>query len=390
MIPLLAFVIVQSSVPRIASTIYYMQYYRLARMVEGSVYSFVVTTMKTACEFLKDDPLSLNDASSVNSTLSAAFSSSTVLSPHASYLRTRSTSFGSTSNSKLNSSKPNSAPPHHINSTSAPQKRFSVNHRKSQSADLYGMIDLSISGNPSPLEQQVFSDHDLNDEDDEDEEDRFSNNTATSSSSVASSRRNSAIIRPHIVLPNPRNNNSSGTTTAENRKSLDIPNDWLSPNHLSSSSNRYKMIPSRNLGLSRPMVSTTFPSISNSTPLPMDIIEPTTSSSNEIPKLGRSLSASTVVKNKLPPKVINIRDRISFDGIKRPASICIDTRSLHSIEDGEEESEELMGDFLRGLSKLDGNVVGERTGSFKTFRRFQESFFFFFFFLFFFSLCAFA
>lgn len=38
MIPLLAFVIVQSNVPRIASTIYYMQYYRLARMVEGSVY----------------------------------------------------------------------------------------------------------------------------------------------------------------------------------------------------------------------------------------------------------------------------------------------------------------------------------------------------------------
>lgn len=38
MIPLLAFVIVQSNVPRIASLIYYMQYYRLARMIDGSVY----------------------------------------------------------------------------------------------------------------------------------------------------------------------------------------------------------------------------------------------------------------------------------------------------------------------------------------------------------------
>ncbi len=38
MIPLLAYVIVQSTVPRIASLIYYMQYYRLARMIDGSVY----------------------------------------------------------------------------------------------------------------------------------------------------------------------------------------------------------------------------------------------------------------------------------------------------------------------------------------------------------------
>ncbi|KAI9256286.1 hypothetical protein EDC94DRAFT_523097 [Helicostylum pulchrum] len=241
--------------------------------------------MKTACEFLKDDPLSLNDASSVSSSISAGSLSTINLSPE----RSRSVSFSSTNKF----GKPTSAPPHHVNSA-----RFSLNHRKSQSADL-------------------------------------------------NSRRNSAIIRPHMVLPNPR--------TGENRKSLDIPNDWLLPNY-TTNNNRYKLIPSRNLGLSKPMVTTTFPSISNSTPLP----------------LGRSLSTSTVIKKKLaqPPKVINIRDRISFDGIRRPASICIDTRSLHSIEDGKEDSEELMGDFLRGLSKIDGNVVGERTGSIKTFRHF--------------------
>lgn len=314
--------------------------------------SFVVTTMKTACEFLKDDPLSLNDASSVSSSMSAGSLSTINLSPE----RSRSVSFGSASKF----GKPNSAPPHHVNSA-----RFSLNHRKSQSADLYGLTDLSINNNsihPSPLEQEVL-DVDI-------EQDHFS---------TSSSRRNSAILRPHIVLPNPRH--------GENRKSLDIPNDWLLPNHTTTSSsgnNRYKMIPSRNLGLSKPMVTTTFPSISNSTPLPVDVLPhhhcdspPITTSSAltnpviDIPRLGRSLSTSTVIKKKLsqPPKVINIRDRISFDGIRRPASICIDTRSLHSIEDGGEESEELMGDFLRGLSKLDGNVVGERTGSIKTFRR---------------------
>lgn len=360
LIPLLAFVIVQSNVPRLASLIYYMQYYRLARMVEGSVYryhvyhslphrphtysfslcSFVVTTMKTACEFLKDDPLSLNDASSVSSSISAGSLSTINLSPE----RSRSVSFGSASKF----GKPNSAPPHHVNSA-----RFSLNHRKSQSADLYGLTDMTQS-------EDVMVDI---------EQDRYA-----SSSSNSSSRRNSAIVRPLIVLPNRHE---------ENRRSLEIPNDWLLPSHTttSSSGNRYKML-SRNLGLSKPMVTTTFPSISNSTPLPVDVLPhdrdpPMTTSSAltnsviDIPKLGRSLSTSTVIKKKLsqPPKVINIRDRISFDGVRRPASICIDTRSLHSIEDGGEESEELMGDFLRGLSKLDGNVVGERTGSIKTFRR---------------------
>lgn len=387
--------------------------------------------MKTACEFLKDDPLSLNDSSSVNSNLSATSSSTTgtvtergervgtsgALSPHLHHqsLRSRSTSFGSSNLNSHNSSnnntkKPNSAPPPY-NSPQQQQQRLSFNHRKSQSADLYGMTDLSLNSGTG-LDQQVFSDSELmNNINDIDQQDllllegEYGLTATSGNSSLDSSRRNSAILRPHIVLPNPRsssNNSPSNHIQHEsNRKSLDIPNDWLLPATSSSSStntsssaaataynstnSRYKMIPSRNLGLSRPMVSTTFPSISNSTPLPIDLVEPTTSSSSsssssDIPKLGRSLSASTVVKNRLhnkqqAPKVINLRhDRISafhhHDGNKRPASICIDTRSLHSIEDGgEEESEELMGDFLRGLSKLDGNVVGERTGSFKTFRR---------------------
>ncbi|KAI8642868.1 hypothetical protein BD408DRAFT_402253 [Parasitella parasitica] len=252
------------------------------------------------------------------------------------------------------------------------------------------------------------------DEGDDDDDDRCS--TTSSSSSC----RNVALLRPHIVLPNPRH--------AENRKSLDIPNDWLLPNNSSPRmtgngrnyyhTNGYK--PSRNLSSSRPMVSTTFPSLSNSTPLRLDALPPShyhhrlqpsspplqpassplrpqqyqqqqepeqqqqqqqqhpqyhhhlpsvpsVSSVADIPKLGRSLSASTFRKKRSqqPPKVITVRDRISFDSIQRPASLYLDTRSLHSIEDGGEESEELMGDFLLNLGKLDGNVVG----SFKPFKR---------------------
>jgi hypothetical protein len=282
MIPLLAYVIVQSHVPRIAGLIYYMQHYRLARMVEGSVYSFVITTMKSAVEFLKDDPLSLNDLilSSSSSTLSLHDTASSSRS------RTRSTSFSSNK-----SAHPPPPPPQQ-------QQRLTLHHRKSLSADLYGHIDFQ----PTTTMEQ---------------------------------RRNSAILRPHTVVP------------SQNRKSLDITNDWLLPQR--------KPI-SRPLNETRPMVSTTFPSLSNSTPLPIDNIP-------ETPKLGRSLSASTVVR---PPKVINIRDRVVMEG-GRPASICLDTRSLHSIDDGGEESEELMGDFLLGLSKLDGNVVG--SGSFRSSRK---------------------
>ncbi|KAI9250047.1 hypothetical protein BY458DRAFT_525054 [Sporodiniella umbellata] len=63
MIPLLAFILVQSHVPRMASLGYYMQHYRLAEMIEGSVYSFVLATLQSAYEFLRGDPLSLYDTS---------------------------------------------------------------------------------------------------------------------------------------------------------------------------------------------------------------------------------------------------------------------------------------------------------------------------------------
>ncbi|KAI8087879.1 uncharacterized protein B0P05DRAFT_464870 [Gilbertella persicaria] len=226
--------------------------------------------MKTAIQFLKDDPLFLLN--------------------HLSLIHTRSTSLD-------------------VQQSTEPVTPSC--HRKTQSADLYSTVE------PSDTH-----------------------------------RRNSAILRPHIVLPNPRHH--------DHRKSLEIPHDWLLPTH--TMEEKQQQIPSRHLAASKPMIQTTFPKISNSTPL---------SAEPSVPKLGRSLSASTVVKKKAsqPPTIINLRDRVSFDGIQRPASISLDTRSLHSIEDSAEDQEELMGDFLMGLSKLDGDVVGARSGSFKTFRR---------------------
>ncbi|KAI8331644.1 hypothetical protein BD560DRAFT_55776 [Blakeslea trispora] len=114
MIPLLAFVIVQSNVSRIASSIYYMQYYRLARMIEGSVYSYVVTAIKSAIEFLKGDPLFILHNPNIT---------------HDSLNRTRSTSLGSNNGIKQKQHLP---------------IHYRTQHRKTQSADLYNLITHTI------------------------------------------------------------------------------------------------------------------------------------------------------------------------------------------------------------------------------------------------------
>ncbi|KAG1461698.1 hypothetical protein G6F55_003422 [Rhizopus delemar] len=244
MIPLLAFIIVQSHVPRKASLIYYMQHYRLARMIEGSVYSFVLATMKSACEFLKDDPLSLHDMAATQRSRSVSFQhepkSSDLLLSH---------------------------------------------HRKSQSADFH-------------------------------------------------TETGPHILRPHIVLPS---TNSSTSSHSDHRKSLEIPDHWVVYQSSSSSSTNTRHIQKQSLGASKPMFSTIVPSLSTN-------LYPT--------KLGRSLSASPTTTRKCPPEVIHVPERL--DPIKRPASM-IDTVS----DDG-------MGDFLNSLSQLDGDVVGERTGSIKS------------------------
>lgn len=331
MIPLLAFVIVQSNVSRIASSIYYMQYYRLARMIEGSVYSYVVTAIKSAIEFLKGDPLFILHNPNIT---------------HDSLNRTRSTSLGSNNGIKQKQHLP---------------IHYRTQHRKTQSADLYNLITHTIE---SPFGTDDDDDNNNSSSNMTDEEDLYN---SSNTSSHSNSRRNSAILRPYMVLPRHH----------EDRKSLDIPHDWLTPQPQPQTQQTNKsMIPTRTLAATKPMIQTTFPKISNSTPLSVeqeDETIPPIHSILEVPKLGRSLSASTVVKGhqkkSTPPTVINLRDRVSFDGMQRPASICLDTRSLHSIEDGAEDQEELMGDFLMGLSKLDGDVVGGRSGYFKTFKR---------------------
>ncbi|ORZ24639.1 hypothetical protein BCR42DRAFT_93942 [Absidia repens] len=65
-----------------------------------------------------------------------------------------------------------------------------------------------------------------------------------------------------------------------------------------------------------------------------------------------------------PPKIINIPDRLSFDGTgRRPASICIDTRSpsIHrpsSFQAPTDGNQEDLGEFLLGLQQMEGDVTG--------------------------------
>lgn len=223
-------------------------------------------------------------------------------------------------------------------STPSPRLR----HRKSHSADLQGVTDECNSN----------------------------------CSSAASSRRNSltpsVIIRPPIVLPSPRETN---------RHSLDIPNDWMlhHPHHphtpppFSPISHERPLSRPSSIGHSRPLVSTTFPTISNSSPLPshtnsvatpsepQEVKAQDTNPTAAERKLSRSLSSTSSLfeRKTQPPQVINI------EGPRRPASICIDPRLMRR----DEEDSNLMGDFLRGLQSLDGDIVGERSGSYRTYRR---------------------
>ncbi|KAI7865412.1 hypothetical protein BDF14DRAFT_1824849 [Spinellus fusiger] len=444
MIPMLAYVLMHSQISRLASLAFYMEHFRLSH-IERSEHSFALVTLKTAIEFLKGDPLSLLDACSGASTLSSASTSSAILSPQIQSLRTRSTSFGSplssppastasshashyrstsltsqnTSQSTYEDTTPtatNSLPLHHHHPShhshhhpSHPATARVLHHRKSQSADLQNIIHPPIVTVSVPMPD---------------------NNTP-----YERHRRNSlspsVVVRPPIVLPGVR----------ENRKSLDIPNDWMlhsddscdlpsSSIHTHSRSSPHTGLKNAPLSYTRPIVSTTFPTISSASVSPTTEeaqydhpreIYPTTtsytadtntnsgtisgsnnnnnsSSSNtptyyhpialstreyrksdsihnslpDTPRLAQSLSttATTAKRAELynqPPTIINIRDRVSFDSMKRPASICMDTRSMNS-NGSQEEVDELMGDFLRGLQSMEGDIVGERSGSFRSYR----------------------
>ncbi|KAG0738779.1 hypothetical protein G6F64_011493 [Rhizopus arrhizus] len=246
MIPLLAFIIVQSGVRRKASLIYYMQHYRLARTIEGSVYNFVLTTMKSACEFLKDDPLSLYD--------------------------------NMTANQRSLPHRPHSAP---------------LLHYHQKTTDFRNLMD------------------------------------------------SSAMCRPYLLPPN--------ILLPHSPKDFDLMSDWKTYSSNSSISSSHSTTYRQSLGSSEPMISTTFPSLSNSTPLYQ-----TPNRKHE-----RSLSSTlATAKKRYPPEIIHVPERT-----RRPASITIDTRS--SLDD--QGKDDLMGDFLKGLSTLDDDVARGSAESIKTF-----------------------
>ncbi|ORX46747.1 hypothetical protein DM01DRAFT_1339406 [Hesseltinella vesiculosa] len=94
--------------------------------------------------------------------------------------------------------------------------------------------------------------------------------------------------------------------------------------------------------------------------------------------LGRSFSTSTVKPPKRippplrpPPQVINLPDHVSVDlptsPNRRPASICIDTRSMRQYQPPSSDNQEELGDFLLGLQKVSGDIIGERSGEVRMF-----------------------
>ncbi|KAI7878650.1 hypothetical protein K492DRAFT_4574 [Lichtheimia hyalospora FSU 10163] len=206
----------------------------------------------------------------------------------------------------------------------------SLRHRKSQSADLHGMAVADAAG---------------------DEYDRTNNRRNSLTPSV--------IIRP-IVAQQQNNNNN-------NRRSLDISNDWMVGKH----HQHHQAAPTiPTISHSRPIVSTTFPTISNSTPLPGLNPNSTLSSAptaiiSENRRLARSLSSTSSLfcgqNVHHPPEIINLRSSRA-----RPASICIDPRSMHQDK---EEQEDDLGDFLLGLRNVDADIVGERSGAYRAVRR---------------------
>lgn len=360
-----------------------------------------------------------------------------------------------------------------------------LRHRKSQSVDIQCLLDSH--------QQSSSSSSDSGKEEDYEELLTPTPNRRTSSVTPK--------VRSTIFLQGPN----------ENRRSLDIPNDWMLHNtnasksspdlfansfassqqqhinqphhhthyiqqqqspHYHSSNHHYHhgkptTPPKHVLGHTQPMISTTLPTISNSTPLPGNSPPTSSSSSNphyyyyrhqQLPtspktteealmpdtmeityndildksdtrsasprlsanplsspnrpwsyastgleyasfndvddannKLDESLSASNTLKGHFnshhqppvsvpsspvmthqrhqatpkPPNVINITDRLSFDGPgRRPASICIDTRSssMHGRTKGSDVNPKDLGDFILGLQKVDGDIIGESSG----------------------------
>lgn len=358
-------------------------------------------------DFLKGDPLALHDASSGISTLSTNSTSSTVLSPKITSYRTRSTSFGSPIPSPAVVAAPTHQHPQHYRSVSMSSQTADLiptsprlRHRKSHSADLRGVM----------TEIQGTTQHANNRHDDQHHQHHHHYNQQQadrpgSYTSSSNSRRNSltpsVVVRPPIML---------SSFQESNRRSIDIPNEWMtsrgkhsrfSPppptSHPTSFSGRPSSFATPKISHTRPIISTTFPTISNSSPLPGHshdtnntntnsschasspaspcpvLIPDPSDKSPETRRLARSLSStSTMLDKRLrhPPEVINLCDR---DAIRRPASICIDPRGSmrYQSDDGDDDgtSDDLMGDFLRGLQTLDGDIVGEASGSYRTVRR---------------------
>ncbi|CAO3608733.1 unnamed protein product [Cunninghamella blakesleeana] len=336
MIPLLAYVITHANLTRMASLAFYIEHFKLSHF-ERSEHSFALVTLKTSINYLKGDPLSLLDSESCISTVSSNSASSTMLSPQLRDFRSRSTSIGSpatssptfSSQQSLNTQSLYSTPPstNTNNSSRASISNFqfhqgpkspmmssaiinninrssasSLRHRKSHSADLEGILEAKQRMENNKTHIHSGSNY------------SFGNNNYHAEHSRRGSPSPNVFVRPPIVL-----------STEPTRKSLDITNEWMLHKHdanKSSSSSSSPDIhsnvigqvqspglpkpqpnyqrrhyqqhspnhhhqyikplasPKQALACSQPLISTTLPAISNSTPLPGSISNNNNNNSN--------------------------------------------------------------------------------------------------------------
>ncbi|KAH8548912.1 hypothetical protein BGW37DRAFT_159307 [Umbelopsis sp. PMI_123] len=334
LITLLACSLAQTHLPRLMSTLFYVRHFRL-NQVERPELSFALVTFTAAIEFLRKDELFLRHQYSTTPKYNAPYG-----------FPRHNTSWSSLPNHYRSASVPERSSPESpptINIPTTLPVAKTVQHRKSRSTDL-GTAVKSISA-----EQQQQQ-------------------TPTRRKSISPPN---VTIKPQIVVPKmkdqikPKLNNHTNFEHPKSRQE-----DWM-------------------LGDGKPMISTTSPTISSSTPItnsrsqpllfPDD--RPSSSSSSEekpqtplspvAPRLERSLSAVSSRSEphsrmrspsvNQPPEII----RVSFDHHRPgPSSAGIHRRPVSMYASEQFTDSELMGDFLAGLQN-DADYVGDRAGSFR-------------------------
>lgn len=305
-------------------------------------------TFKSAVDFLKDDPLSLNDACSISS-MSSTSSAIMRISPHS---RKRSSSLSTNVISppttpscsavvsgNLTIYQRSMSPPCNGDSISESSNQTTsglreIRHRKSVSADL-----CSLARYPVGHTETSFIDH----------------NRMPSPWNRRDTQSPNLVIRPRIVLPKTP---PPEAFPPARRKSTD----WTS-----SEQSQDTWHPDGKSMYPHPLVSTTSPTISQSEKFMSSCDKPPAYDTchGAVSFMSRRTGSrpSSMIMSSPPPKIINVQNTQGLNDRypRRPRSFC--------LEAGTAQKENGIGDFLSGLQNLGGDVVGKRTGEIRSLRR---------------------